>query len=383
MMGLFSVGQVVAASIVLSHGAWWTVLSAAALRRPSARVGPARLLPLVVLVPAHNEEALIGQTVDSLVTAAASLDARILVIADNCNDATAELAAAHGADVLRREDASHRGKPYALQFALGSLAKDAPAAVAVVDADTLVDSNFIDAVSERLASGSRAVQVHYAAGPASTDVGRLRRLAFLLVHWSRPLGASRLGLGVGLKGNGMAFDWSAANIALAGAGLTEDAAATLELAVRGIHVDYEPRTTVRGFMAQTYAEARTQDSRWEGGRTRLVFQAIRSAIRALARGDIAAAGAALEVGTLPLSLLLFVGTGAAVAGLIGVGSATLGIAAVASIGLYVVVGLAAARPEARDLRAIASAPGFLAHKAAVYGRIVAGRTGANWQRTAR
>ena len=120
-------------------------------------------------------------------------------------------------------------------------------------------------------------------------------------------------------------------------------------------------------MAQTYAEARTQDSRWEGGRTRLVFRAIRSAIPAFARGDIAAAGAAVEVGTLPLSLLLFVGTGAGVA----------------SIGLYIVLGLAAARPESRDLRAIASAPGFLAHKAAVYGRIVAGRTGASWQRTAR
>jgi 1,2-diacylglycerol 3-beta-glucosyltransferase len=75
---------------------------------------PAAAVPTLkydVIVPAHNEEAEIAETVRSLraVDYPASLF-RVLVVADNCTDATAERAAAAGAQVLVRKNAEHRGK---------------------------------------------------------------------------------------------------------------------------------------------------------------------------------------------------------------------------------------------------------------------------------
>ena len=136
-------------------------------------------------------------------------------------------------------------------------------------------------------------------------------------------------------------------------------------------------------MAQTYAEARTQDARWEGGRTALVRRGLGLGLARVLRGDFATASAAFDTASLPLSLLAFAGLGAGAAAFAGVGSGTLAIAALGSLGSYAVVGLAAARTPARDLRAAFAVPQFAAHKALVYARIIGGRGAKGWERTAR
>ncbi len=386
IFGIAGIAQLSVAALVLAHGTWWTTLSLVALPRPkfAEPMYPAGRR-MAVVVPAHNEEAMIGATIDSLARSAAGTDCTIVVVADNCEDRTAEVARAHGAVVIERVDHSLRGKPFALRFALDFLANQAKTTdvVAIVDADTEVSDSFVPAMAERVAGGARAVQAHYLAGEAGTDLGRLRAMAFALIHWSRPLGASRLGLGMGLKGNGMAFSWDAARVAVAGDGLAEDAAAALALAERGIAVAFEPRAWVRGFMAQTYAEARTQDARWEGGRTRLVIRSLAVGAKRLASGDFAASAAALDTASLPLSLLALLGVAGLAASTAGVGSFTLAALAVASLASYASVGLVAARTPIRNLGAVVGLPRFALHKFAVYARIVSGRGASGWERTRR
>lgn len=370
------------AAIVLAHGAWWTALSFVALRRP--RPLPASLTPyrFAVIVPAHNEAAGIAACVASLRAAPFAPAPGIVVVADNCDDDTAARARAAGATVLERTSPD-RGKSYALDFAIDHLRAHAtpPDAVVVVDADTLVDANLFAAIASSLDRGAEAVQVHYAADDAPGTLPALRRLALALAHWSRPLGASRLGLGGGLKGNGMAFRWHVVRDGMAGAGLTEDAAATLDLARRGVAVRFAPATTVRGQMARTYAAAATQDRRWEGGRLALIPRALAAAIHALRHGHIAAAAGALEVATLPLSLLgvLTVVSFAAVpAG----ASLPLAVAALVSLVTYVAAGLAAARVRRSDLLALRAAPRFVAHKLGVFAGLLRRRQ-STWDRTTR
>src|ERR1700722_7168764 len=77
-----------------------------------------RKLKFDVIVPAHNEVAVIERTVASL----KKIDwpagrFRVWVVADNCNDSTADLARAAGAHVLERHDLVLRGKGYALAHA--------------------------------------------------------------------------------------------------------------------------------------------------------------------------------------------------------------------------------------------------------------------------
>src|SRR5262249_20459179 len=76
-------------------------LSLAALRRPPrGDGGGAPGQRLVVLVPAHDEAELIGRCLGSLQDQTYPRDLyRIVVIADNCTDGTADLAAAAGAEV--------------------------------------------------------------------------------------------------------------------------------------------------------------------------------------------------------------------------------------------------------------------------------------------
>ena len=339
-----------------------------------------------MLVPAHNEEASIARTIESLSAAQWSPRPELVVIADNCDDATAKVARSHGTTVLERIDPQRKGKGYALEWAIERLAERPrpPDVVAFVDADTVVQAEFFRAITSRLERGAEAVQLHYEAAPGVTDLARLRRLAFMLVHWARPLGLARLGLGSGLKGNGMAIRWDLARGDLGSTGITEDAAMTLSLARRGVAVAFAPGASVRGYMASRYRDARTQDKRWERGRLALLPPAGAAAVAALRRGRPAAAAAALEVAAPPLSLLAVAAAGALATALaLDLGSTPLAAAAAASLGTYVAVGLTAARAPLRDVAALRSAPRFIAHKATVFGELLLRRSPASWQRTER
>ena len=100
-----AVGAVAGALGVLP-AAWTTylaVLSVAALRRPPAPHEAPEVGRLVVLVPAHDEQELLGRCLDSLTAQDLPASAyRLVVVADNCTDRTAEVALAHGAEVLVR-----------------------------------------------------------------------------------------------------------------------------------------------------------------------------------------------------------------------------------------------------------------------------------------
>ena len=93
--------------------------------------------PLTVVVPAHNEEALIGRCIQSL---AASADAGVdlVVIAHNCTDATAAVAEAAGARVLALSDPGHNGKGCALSLGFAEALAGPSRAVLVIDADSVV-----------------------------------------------------------------------------------------------------------------------------------------------------------------------------------------------------------------------------------------------------
>ncbi len=76
----------------------------------------------LIVIPAHDEEAVIAASVRSCSRAnyPPSLFS-VLVIADNCSDQTATVAEAAGARVVERFDAVQKSKGYALEFLIESL----------------------------------------------------------------------------------------------------------------------------------------------------------------------------------------------------------------------------------------------------------------------
>ena len=94
------------------------------------------------VICAHDEEAVIGQLVDSLLAQDYPKELmRVFVCADNCTDKTAAVAKEHGAIVYERFSETHRGKAFALKYVLNKIfdehANELFEAVFFFDADNL------------------------------------------------------------------------------------------------------------------------------------------------------------------------------------------------------------------------------------------------------
>ena len=97
-----------------------------------------------VLVPAHDEEAILGYTLSSLAAQTRQPD-RVVVIADNCTDATVEVAQRHGVDVVETVGNTDK-KAGALNQLLAMVLPEADRqdVVLVMDADSTLSENFLE-----------------------------------------------------------------------------------------------------------------------------------------------------------------------------------------------------------------------------------------------
>jgi 1,2-diacylglycerol 3-beta-glucosyltransferase len=288
--------------------------------RPQSRSIPPVVLRLDVIIPAHNEAAGIGATLESLSAAAYPVESRrLIVIADNCDDATAERAREGGALVLERHDLTRRGKGHALAHGFAWSARDGWAeGVVVVDADSDVNPAFFSALAGRLAAGAQAVQADYRI----RNVGdgwrtRLMEVAFALQHTTRSLGRERLGWSCGLRGNGMAFRPSVlAAVPYAAFSMVEDIEYGIQLGLSGVRVEYAHDAVVRGDMPSAAGAARTQRERWERGRTALRAQWTGPLARATVRGAPLAGDLLCDLVVPPLATVGVLTAGGLVAALL-------------------------------------------------------------------
>ncbi len=155
------INEVLSALLCACFSYQFLYMAVALLRRPRPlpQATPRRY---AVLVCARNEEAVIGNLIDSVHAQrypAALLD--LYVCADNCTDATAARARAHGATVLERHNTREVGKGYAIEYLLAYL-RDAGvfaryAGFFFFDADNLLHEDFVAEMNRTFAAGNRIV----------------------------------------------------------------------------------------------------------------------------------------------------------------------------------------------------------------------------------
>ena len=172
----------------LSGAHMMLLLGAALLGREKGVPHASDELTLAVVVPAHDEEHQIAATIRGLQTTAyPPARRRIVVIADNCSDATAQIARATGVDVLERQDPARRGKGHALAWAFPRILEDARIdAVCIVDADCEVSANLLRALSGRLHAGADAVQARYVVSDPAASSARRAAVGRLCALQRRP-----------------------------------------------------------------------------------------------------------------------------------------------------------------------------------------------------
>ncbi len=301
---LLTVFGVALAALTLPGTLWLAVLTLAGLCPPArARALPARGR-IAVVVPAHNEELRLPRTLASLhAEALRDGDAAVVVVADNCSDATADVAQRLGARVLARNDASKRGKGYALDFAFRALLAEDFRYFVVVDADSTLDAGFLHALRCHFAAGADAIQARYTVLNAGDSLRtRFMELALAAFNVLRPRGRSVMGFSAGLLGNGFALRREVLqSLPYAAGSIVEDLEYHLVLVFHGVAVTFADDASVRGEMPCAGAGVRQQRVRWEGGRLRMLLEHAPGLASDLFRGHPRAAEPLLDLLLLPLA----------------------------------------------------------------------------------
>jgi cellulose synthase/poly-beta-1,6-N-acetylglucosamine synthase-like glycosyltransferase len=262
---------------------------------------------IAVLVPAHDEAGGIQRVIEGLLPQLSCGD-RLVVIADNCSDDTAVIARESGATVIERQDATRRGKGYALDYGMKFLEADPPDVVVLVDADCVVESGAVAMLARRAIETNQPVQGVYLMDrpqqPTAKDA--VSALAFLVKNQVRPLGLGQLGFPCLLTGTGMAFPWAVLRGAkLASGNIVEDMQLAVDLSIAGHPASFWAEARVTGILPQQERAARTQRTRWEHGHLKTALTQIPRLLRAAIqqrRLDLVAI--ALDLSIPPLSLLV-------------------------------------------------------------------------------
>lgn len=284
------------------------VVAAVALPQPDHPGSPVTLprQRVAVLLPAHNESSGILPTVADVKAQMRAGD-RLLVVADNCTDDTATVAAAAGAEVVERNEPEKRGKGYALAWGLRHLAADPPEAVIVIDADCRVAEGMIDRLAATCAATRRPVQALdlMIAPPDSPINFKVAEFTWRVKNWVRPLGFRALGLPCQLMGTGMAFPWNLIRSAdLASGSIVEDLKLGLDLAQSGSPAVFCPFPGVTSDFPSTVEGIQSQRLRWEQGHLGMMMTTVpRLLLSAIKRADLSLLALALDAAVPPLSLL--------------------------------------------------------------------------------
>lgn len=226
-----------------------------------------------ILIAARNEQEVLPYLLDSI--RAQDYPAELIttyVIADNCTDRTADVAAAHGATVYRRFDTEHVGKGYALDALLRRIEAagglDRYDAFLVFDADNLLKSDYITNINRVKSDGYDA----FCGFRNSKNYGQSwisAGAALWYLHDSAHLNASRMALGAMCAVSGTGFGFTRALLQKCGGWkfftLTEDIEFNNFCAANGITIGYAPDAELYDEQTVTLRQSWRQRERWVKG----------------------------------------------------------------------------------------------------------------------
>jgi cellulose synthase/poly-beta-1,6-N-acetylglucosamine synthase-like glycosyltransferase len=307
LWGLLALGV-----LTLPFYIYLAVVSLAALRARRSGPRPREMGPrFLIAIPAHDEQAVIGSTVRSCLGVNYPPGMfEVLVVADNCQDETAECARQEGATVLERFQHTERSKGHALRFLFDQLISsgqlDRFDAVVIVDADTTVDRDLLWGFADQLERGSDWVQAFdTVANRHDSWRTRLMTLSFTLINGVLLLGQTTLGLSAALRGNGMCLSsrglrrrpWQSF-------GLVEDLEFSWLLRTAGEKIAFASEVAVHATMlAEGGIAAVHQRLRWERGRSQLKRKMLGALLTSPALGPIEKTAAVIELLMPPLVVL--------------------------------------------------------------------------------
>ncbi|WP_017301408.1 glycosyltransferase family 2 protein [Nodosilinea nodulosa] len=394
LTGLLAIALAIVPLLLLVTSAWLALECLFALGAQSTVPATPPLpadLSLAVLVPAHNEAGGIGPTLATIAPQLRPGD-RLVVVADNCTDATAAEARETGATVIERQDSTQRGKGYALDFGLRHLAAEAPDVVVFVDADCTLHPGALASLASQAQRTNRPVQAVYLMekppNPGLKD--GVSAFAFKVKNWVRPLGLYRLGQPCLLTGTGIAMPWAAAtSVSIASGHIVEDMKLGLDLALAGYAPQFCQAAWVTSRLPSGDQAATTQRTRWEHGHLQMFTEYVPKLLgQAVRQGRLDLLALALELSVLPITLQVVAVVAIALLSLVIALAGLSWLPAYLALGalacLVVGIGLAWVGYGRADLslRDILAVPAYMLSKFSIFSKFLTKREEA-WIRTER
>ena len=243
-----------------------------------------------IVIPAHNEELLLGRLLKSINRQNYPVNMfEAIVVADNCTDKTSQVGLENGAVVLERLDSQHHGKGYAIRYALEGMDLDRYDAIFILDADSIMSNDVLKCLNQTVLGGSNVIQCYN--GVANPDESWFTRL----LNVSRTIGneiyhpaKEKLGLSSYLMGNGMCFSkkillkygWGAFTVG-------EDWEYYAKLIEKGETVSFAHKAGVYHQESSSLKQATSQRMRWSSGRFLVAWRyGFRIFYRGLIEGNI-------------------------------------------------------------------------------------------------
>lgn len=314
----------------------------------------------VIIIPAHDEAEIIDltlQNIKNIEYPSHLMD--VLVVADNCTDSTADITRGYGVTCFERTNIEKRGKGYALQYAFDHLNLNEYDAFVVIDADSVVDSNFLQVMNNRLVRGQQVIQAYYGlTNPDTSPLTYLFHLGNIMEYKFFYEAKEHLGLSILLGGNGMCFSraiikahpWNAFSI-------VEDTEYGLKLLQAGIRVHFASETRVLAKQPETLQQAYTQRVRWASGNASLSKSyAAKLMLLGVSRGGFTVFDAGFTFFVLSRPLMLFTSLALLVVcwllnalGLLGFQYTAIALATLVAQLLYVAMAIVMTRPKLKHL----------------------------------
>jgi cellulose synthase/poly-beta-1,6-N-acetylglucosamine synthase-like glycosyltransferase len=354
-------------------------------RFQASAMNVADLPRLAIVMPAHNEADGIADCVANLLlNVRQSPGCELIVIADNCQDATADLAKQAGARVLIRHDSQRRGKGYALDFAFSTLLDEDFAGFIVVDADSRVSADFVPAFQQAFFQGEQAMQCRYRVGnPEASPRAKLQNVAWQAFNELRLAGRDRLRVSVGILGNGFALSRQVLeSVPYKADSIAEDLEYHLALVKAGFSVRFLDSVVVRADAPNQGENASVQRSRWEAGRFRLIAEYSPALVKEVLSGQYRLLEPLAELWLLPLAfhvllLLLTMMLPFQMA-------QTYALLALALVAMHVLIAILMTGGGLKEIQALLMAPFYILWKLTLIPKLLRNiRHSSQWERTGR
>lgn len=253
---------------------------------------PAKLGTFAVMICARNEESVIGNLIASIRHQTYPADkVTIFVMADNCTDQTAEIAASMGAQVYTRFNQTQIGKGYALDELLHHMQEDYPAgfdAYLIIDADNLLCEDFIENMNLMLDKGED-ICTCYRNSKNYGDNWISEGYALWFLHEARYLNEARYLLNCSCAVSGTGFMFSR-KIAEEMNGwpyhlLTEDVQFTMDQVAKGRKIAYCDGAELYDEQPTDFRVSMVQRLRWAKGNLQVFMHYCRPLLKGIFHGS--------------------------------------------------------------------------------------------------